>query len=64
MRVTITEPCLVEGEHKAVGDIIDVSDNDAMAIVSAGRGTIDKVKGEAAVATAEKAAKAGKAKAE
>lgn len=57
MKVTITEPCRIDGMHKDAGSVVDLNDNDAMAIVSAGRGTIDKDKSAAAQAEAAKKAK-------
>lgn len=41
MKVTITEPCKISGADFFPGDQVDLEDNDAMAVVGAGRGTID-----------------------
>lgn len=56
MKVTIIEPCRIDGEHKDLGDVVELNDNDAMALVASGRGTIDPVKAAEAV-KAKKAAK-------
>ena len=48
MKVTITNPCMIHGEHKEIGESVELDPNDAMAVVSAGRGTIDEKKASAA----------------
>lgn len=53
MRVTITEPCLIAGEHKTLGEVVDLDENETMAVVSAGRGTIDPARAAAAIAAGE-----------
>lgn len=54
MKVTVTQPCMINGEHKKIGDTVELDANDALAIVSAGRGTIDPAKADAAKADAKK----------
>ena len=56
MKVTVIQPCMVNGQHKEIGDTLELDPNDAMAIVSAGRGTIDEDKAAAAKAEAKKKA--------
>lgn len=56
--VYITEPCMISGEHKEVGEAVELDPNDAHAVVGAGRGTLDKAKGERAKAAVAKAKKA------
>jgi hypothetical protein len=55
MKVTLTQAARIDGEHVDAGTTVDVNENDALAIVSAGRGTIDPVKAKAAVEAAQKA---------
>lgn len=57
MKVTTTQPVMIEGEHIEAGQVLELSENDAMSLVSAGRGTINPEKSAEAV----KAAKAAKA---
>lgn len=58
MKVTLTQPTMIGGKHHEAGEQFDLEDNDAMAIVSAGRGTIDPAKAAAAQAEAKKSKKA------
>lgn len=51
-RVTITEPCKINGEDHEPGETLELEDNFAMDIVSANRGTIDPRRAAAAVAAA------------
>ena len=57
MKVTTTQPVMIEGEHIEAGQVLELSENDAMSLVSAGRGTINPEKSAEAV----KAAKAANA---
>lgn len=51
-RVTITEPCKINGQDHEPGEVLDLEDNHAMDLVSANRGTIDPRRAAAAVAAA------------
>jgi hypothetical protein len=61
MKVTITEPCKISGADFSPGDQVDLEDNDAMAVVGAGRGTIDPARSADVIKRVEAAAKAVKA---
>lgn len=58
MKITLTQPTMIGGKHHEVGEQFELDDNDALAIVSAGRGTIDPTKAAAAQAEAKKSKKA------
>ena len=51
-RVTITEPCKINGVDHEPGETLELEHNFAMDIVSANRGTIDPRRAAAAVAAA------------
>lgn len=55
MKVTLTQAARIDGDHVDAGTTVDVNENDALAIVSAGRGTIDPAKAKAATDAAKKA---------
>lgn len=57
-RVTITEPCKINGQDHSPGETLDLEDNIAMDVISANRGTIDPRRAAAAVAAAAAAAAA------
>lgn len=58
MKVTITEPCKISGADFSPGDQVDLEDNDAMAVVGAGRGTIDPARAAEVLQRVKAAAKA------
>ena len=55
MKVTTTQPVMIEGEHIEAGQVLELSENDAMSLVSAGRGTITPEKSAEAVKAAKAA---------
>lgn len=52
MKVTTTQPVMIEGKHIEAGQVLELSENDAMSLVSAGRGTIDQEKSAEAIKAA------------
>lgn len=55
MKVTTTQPVMIDGEHIEPGKVLNLSENDAMSLVSAGRGTINPEKSAEAVKAAKAA---------
>jgi hypothetical protein len=63
--VTIIEPTRIAGEHKGLGEVVELDENEAYAVVAAGRGTIDPDRANAAIAAGEaNRAEAARAEAE
>ena len=63
MKIYITEPVMVDGQHRSPGDELDVDANEAYAVIGTGRASLKKENGDAAAKAAAKA-KAAEKKAE